>query len=98
MDECNWIEAKGKGKATYYNPGHAFPQKTPASKDTAPIQKTPAPEIMRKIEAFGKKVQDLGSIKDIIIEICKRDSYSASELAHIFRRKEKYFKRQYLAP
>jgi ATP-dependent DNA helicase RecG len=108
LKSLKFLQSKGKGKATYYIPGKAFPvqktpafgQKTPApvQKTPAPGQKTPAPEIMRKIEALGKKVQDLQSIKDIISEICANEAYSAAELANIFGRKEKYFKRKYLAP
>src|SRR5690606_2145614 len=77
---------------------------TPAKKLNTPVQHTNTSlrnnlpnELIQKIDALGKRVNDKSIIKNIIIEICKEGIYKSKEIAEIVGKREDYIKRSFLS-
>lgn len=104
LKSYNLLNAKGKGKATYYVAGkdlNTLPQdlSTPPQDLSALPQDLSAPPqaILDRIRTLNKREHDKGKIESIILDLCSLKPMKATEIAGYFQKEESYFKRKYLS-
>jgi ATP-dependent DNA helicase RecG len=111
LKSYNLLNAKGKGKATYYVAGNGLsalateistlPQNlsTPPQDLSTPPQdlSTPLQKILERIAALNKREHDKDKVESIILDLCSLKPMRAIEVAGYFQKEEAYFKRKYLS-
>jgi ATP-dependent DNA helicase RecG len=107
MKHHGLMDAKGKGKGTYYVPGPLL-STPPPDLSTPPLSlSTPPPgpsvpltiteELRLRLNDLKKREHDSDKVRRIISEVCGQRAVKATEIAEIFGKGEAYMKRKYLS-
>ena len=102
LKTCNLLHSKGKGRATYYIAGDTLstpPRElsTPPRELSTPPRERISEGLKRKIASLGKRVNDKELVKEVILEICRKEYFSSTEIALLLGKREDYVKRRYLS-
>ncbi|MDX2247555.1 MAG: ATP-binding protein [Bacteroidia bacterium] len=104
------LDAKGKGKATYYVSGVGIGKTVRVLSTPLPILSTPlavlstppteriSENLKIRINQLGKRVNDETILIQIIKEMCADDYFKSAEIAEILGKREDYIKRKFLSP
>jgi len=108
MREAGLLQAKGKGKATYYIPGEVLksliepvdsliePGELEKGGSITNIKSELPEDLLEKMNKLGKRTKNKKLMKEVIVDLCDFKPMSAKELAQILGRDEKYLKNNYL--
>ncbi len=113
MRDDNLLEAKGKGRSTYYIAGsnllkvidEKLVDSAPVPADSAPVPADSTPKvdveipthIIDKIDRISKRGKP-SEIVDIIIELCSLRPFKLVEISKLINRSPKYLLRKYIQP